>query len=211
MDTHAVGHAALYTHYILLIVIKPLEMIIPAGSERPDVLALGKDIQNALDHHRAIARDGGFRTDFIRSPSTCRLLNRVRDRLGTYCWDTCTNSTRENHRYTRRKPAGGYKHLQGRFRGGSSLTAIWAPVPSSGDLSACCVSICPYRSLTFLKRSSDMLAQKAANLGSDLSHVIILPGRRVSPSKLDNDRVLGAHTRADMPCVRQCCKAVSSW
>ena len=66
-----------------------------------------------------------------------------------------------------------------------SLTAICAPVPSSGSRSLKWVSICRYRFLTLPKRSSDMSAQNLRAEGSNLSRFMMLPVVRLFLDKMD--------------------------
>jgi hypothetical protein len=41
-------------------------VVIPPRRQGPDILALGEDVEDPLNHHGRIARDGWFGTDWTR-------------------------------------------------------------------------------------------------------------------------------------------------
>ncbi len=64
-DTHAVGHAALRPGcHAVLGLGESFQMVIPSVRQRPDVLALGKNVKDASDHDGGVAGDGRIRADW---------------------------------------------------------------------------------------------------------------------------------------------------
>lgn len=64
-DTYAVCHAAFHpSRHGILGLEESFQMVVPSRRQRPDVLALSKDVEDSLDHHRRIAGDGRIGADW---------------------------------------------------------------------------------------------------------------------------------------------------